>query len=214
LIEESSNQLILKIIEDAKEQAKVIVEEAKVSTKRLLEEKEKEMREKANKARQEILQSSKTEAENIIHRESVDAIIKTRWILLTEKRKIMDNVFRKVEEKLQSFTKEKEYQNVLGRLIEEAAIAAGGGKLEILLNKVDSHRKLPLKDYSKKVSSIVGVETTIDNSNRTISTIGGVIVQSADEKTRIDNTLSAIIERERKRLEPKITAMLFPDKPE
>jgi V/A-type H+-transporting ATPase subunit E len=211
---ESLDRLISKIQEDAREQASLIVNEAKVSSEKVLEEKRREVQEKAQKACQEILRSAKAEAENIIHRESVDAVIKSRWIILSEKQKILDTVFKKVQERLQSFTNGESYRSMLERLIEDAAAAAGGGKLELLLNKKDTQLRLPLKEMSKKISSSLGVESTLDVSEEMISAIGGVIVQSADKKTKIDNTLGSILERERRSLEPKIAAILFSSKAE
>jgi vacuolar-type H+-ATPase subunit E/Vma4 len=214
LTEESLDQLISKIQEDAREQASLIVNEAKVSSEKVLEEKRREVQDKAQKACQEILRSAKAEAENIIHRESVDAVIKSRWIILSEKHKILDAVFKKAQERIQSFTNEESYRSMLERLIEDAATAAGGGKLELLLNKKDTQLRLPLKEMSKKISSSLGVESTLDMSEEMISAIGGVIVQSADKKTKIDNTLGSILERERRSLEPKIAAILFSSKAE
>jgi len=206
------SQLISKILEDAKQQAQGIVDDAKNSSERLLEQKRRETEEKAKRACQEMLRSTEDEVENTIHRESVDAIIKTRWILLSEKRKIIDDVIKKAEQRLQAFTKHEAYPQILERLIEEAALAAGGGKLEILLNKADSQTKLRTKEIAKRVSSKLGVETVLGISQKTIDALGGVIVQSADGRTKIDNTLGSILERARRKLEPAITAMLFAEK--
>ncbi len=208
------SRLISKILEDADQQAQQIVDDAKNSSETLLEQRRRETEEKAKKACQEILRSTEDEVENTIHRESVDAIIKTRWILLSEKRKIIDDVFKKAEQRLQAFTKDKAYPHMLERLVEEAALAAGGGKLEILLNKADSQAKLPTKEIAKRVSSKLGEETGLVVSEKTIDALGGVIVQSADGRKRIDNTLGSILERARRKLEPAITSILFSEKTE
>ncbi|MBS7629684.1 V-type ATP synthase subunit E, partial [Candidatus Bathyarchaeota archaeon] len=59
------------------------------------------------------------------------------------------------------------------------------------------------------VSSRLGTETTLVKSEKTIEAAGGVIIQSSDGKTRVDNTLSSVIRRERERLEPKVNMLLF-----
>lgn len=209
MTEVTLNQLVSKILEDARKQAKTVIDEAKQSSEKALEEKRRETQEKAQKACKEIIRSADADVENIVHRRSVEATIKARWILLSEKRKILDRVFQKVEDELQSFTKGDVYMHTLERLIEEAAMATGGGKLAVLLSRADSRRKLPLREISKRVSSRLGVETTLNTSERKISTIGGAVVQSTDERTRVDNTLGSILERERKNLEPKISTILF-----
>jgi vacuolar-type H+-ATPase subunit E/Vma4 len=203
--------LISRILEDAKEQSSAIVAEAKRSAEKLLEEKEQEAQKKAQKACQEIRRSAEADTENIVHRESVDAIIKARWIMLSEKRKIIDEVFMKVKDRLRAYAKEESYQKLLIHIIEEAAVAAGEGRLEVLVNESDSQRKLPLKELSAKVSSKLDVETTLKLSDKIINAIGGAVVQSEDGRTKIDNTLESILERERKNLEPKATAVLFSD---
>lgn len=208
---ESLDRLISRILEDAKEQSSAIVTEAKRSAEKLLEEKEQEAQKKAQKACQEIRRSAEADTENIVHRESVDAIIKARWIMLSEKRKIIDEVFMKVKDRLRAYAKEESYQKLLIHIIEEAAVAAGEGRLEVLVNESDSQRKLPLKELSAKVSSKLDVETTLKLSDKIINAIGGAVVQSEDGRTKIDNTLESILERERKNLEPKATAVLFSD---
>lgn len=208
---ESLDRLISRILEDAKEQSSAIVTEAKRSAEKLLEEKEQEAQKKAQKACQEIRRSAEADTENIVHRESVDAIIKARWIMLSEKRKIIDEVFMKVKDRLRAYAKEESYQKLLIHIIEEAAVAAGEGRLEVLVNESDSQRKLPLKELSAKVSSKLDVETTLKLSDKIINAIGGAVVQSEDGRTKIDNTLESILERERNNLEPKATAVLFSD---
>ncbi|MEM2942013.1 MAG: V-type ATP synthase subunit E family protein [Candidatus Bathyarchaeia archaeon] len=209
--EPTQNRLISKILGDAREEARSIIEDAKKSAERLLEQRNREAEERARKACQEIIKSAEDEVENIIHRESVDAIIKTRLILLSEKRKIIDDVFKRAEQRLREFTEDEAYPEMLERLIEEAAIAAGGGRLEILLNKADSRRKLPIKEIAKRVSSKLGVETTLETSDKPIDSYGGVIISSADGRTKADNTLASILERTRRRLEPEIARILFSD---
>ena len=208
---ESLDRLISRILEDAKEQSSAIVAEAKRSAEKLLEEKEQEAQKKAQKACQEIRRSAEADTENIVHRESVDAIIKARRMILSEKRKIIDEVFMKVKDRLQDYAKDESYQKLLIHIIEEAAMAAGEGRLEVLVNKSDSQRKLPLKGLSAKVSSKLNIETTLKLSDKIINVMGGAVVQSEDGRTKIDNTLESILERERKNLEPKATAVLFSD---
>jgi vacuolar-type H+-ATPase subunit E/Vma4 len=209
LTEGSADKLVSKILEDARAQARGIISDAEDSSKKILEERQREAQEKARAACQEMLRAAEGEAENIIHRESVDTIIKTRWMLLSEKRKIIDNVFKKAEDKLRAIGSEDRYLQLLTRLIAEGAEAAGGGKLEILLNRTDTQLKIPLKDISKRVSSKLGRETILEISHTNITSKGGVIIQTTDGRTKIDSTLESILERERRRLEPRISDILF-----
>ena len=209
MTEGSADKLVSKIFEDARAQAKKIISDAEDSSKKILEERQREAQEKAQAACQEILRAAEAEADNIIHRESVDTIIKTRWMLLSEKRKIIDNVFKKAEDKLRAIGSEDRYLQLLMRLIAEGAEAAGGGKLEILLNRADTQLKIPLKDISKRVSSKLGRETILKISHTNAISKVGVIIQTTDGRTKVDSTLESILERERRRLEPRISDILF-----
>ncbi|MBS7650503.1 MAG: V-type ATP synthase subunit E [Candidatus Bathyarchaeia archaeon] len=209
LAERSLEILISKIIDDAREAASSILDEAKTSKQRYIEEVRRRVTEKAEKECREIIRKAEHEAEGLVRRKSVEASIRARWRILSEKRKIVDKVFQMVEENIHSVRNEDNYLKMLERLIEEAAVAAGGGRLEVLLNKDDSRLRLPLKEIAGRVSSRLGADTTLVKSEKTIEATGGVIIQSSDGKTRVDNTLSSVIKRERERLEPRVNMLLF-----
>ncbi|TRO61875.1 hypothetical protein E2P64_00845 [Candidatus Bathyarchaeota archaeon] len=206
-----AGKLVSKILKDSDEQTKMIIDEANVSSAGLREEKVTEIKEKAETNCEKILNAAKLEADNIIRRETVNAKIKTRLKILSQKRKLLDEVFKKAEQQFESSTKQEIYGKMLSSLIIEAATAAGGGNLEIFLNGSDVKRKLPVKEISKTVSSELGSDVNIVISKKTIDVVGGVLVQTADRKTKIDSTLEAILERSRKDLELKISEILFKD---
>jgi V/A-type H+-transporting ATPase subunit E len=206
-----AGKLVSKILKDSDEQTKMIIDEANVSSAGLREEKVTEIKEKAETNCEKILNAAKLEADNIIRRETVNAKIKTRLKILSQKRKLLDEVFKKAEQQFESSTKQEIYGKMLSSLIIEAAKAAGGGNLEIFLNGSDVKRKLPVKEISKTVSSELGSDVNIVISKKTIDVVGGVLVQTADRKTKIDSTLEAILERSRKDLELKISEILFKD---
>jgi vacuolar-type H+-ATPase subunit E/Vma4 len=205
------NKLVSKILKDADEQAKTIINDAKASSEDLYKVREKEIKQKAETNCEKILNSAKLEADNIIRRETVNVKIKTRWKILSKKRNFVNEAFKKAEKQFESITKQVTYEKMLNSLIIEAAIASGGGNLEILLNDNDAKRKLPIKELKKTVNSRLGTNVDIVISKKRIQVFGGVIVQTTDGKTKIDNTLEALLERSRKDLEPKISKILFED---
>ncbi|MBS7626283.1 V-type ATP synthase subunit E [Candidatus Bathyarchaeota archaeon] len=174
-----------------------------------VEEIQRQVTEKAERECREIIRKAEQEAEGLVRRQSVEASIRARWRILSEKRKMVDKVFQVVEENIRSIRNDDKYLKMLERLVEEAAVAAGGGRLEVLFNKDDSRLRLPLEEIAGRVSSRLGTETTLVKSEKTIEAAGGVIIQSSDGKTRVDNTLSSVIRRERERLEPKVNMLLF-----
>jgi V/A-type H+-transporting ATPase subunit E len=209
LSKSSTNKLVSKILGDADAQTQIILNEAKIFSTDLKQKREKEIKEKAETNCEKILNSAKIEAENIIRRETVNAKIKTRWNILSQKRNFVNEAFKKAEKQFESYVKKETYGAILNSLIIEAVVAAGGGKLEILMNEKDAKRKLPVKEISKEVSSKLSTNVDIIISKKKIKTVGGVIIQTADGKTKIDNTLEALLTRKRKDLEPKISEVLF-----
>ena len=198
-------------MKDSDEQAKIIIDEARISSTGLREERVNEIKEKAETNCEKVLNAAKLEADNIVRRETVNAKIKTRWKILSQKRNFIDEAFKKAEQQFESSTKQETYGKMLSSLIIEAATAAGGGNLEIYLNERDAKRKLSVKELSKIAGTKLGTDVNIVISKKKIDVVGGVLVQTADGKTKIDNTLEAILERSRKDLEPKISKILFKD---
>ncbi len=198
-------------MKDSDEQAKIIIDEARISSTGLREEKVNEIKEKAETNCEKVLNAAKLEADNIVRRETVNAKIKTRWKILSQKRSFMDEAFKKAEQQFESSTKQETYGKMLSSLIIEAAKAAGGGNLEIYLNERDAKRKLSVKELSKIAGTKLGTDVNIVISKKKIDVVGGVLLQTVDGKTKIDNTLEAILERSRKDLEPKISEILFKD---
>jgi V/A-type H+-transporting ATPase subunit E len=198
-------------MKDSDEQSKIIIDEAKISSRGLREEKVNEIKEKAETNCEKVLNAAKLEADNIIRRETVNANIKTRWKILSQKRNFIDEAFKKAEKQFESSTNRETYGKMLSSLIIEAVTAAGGGNLEIYLNEHDAKRKLSVKELSKIAGTKLGTDVNIVISKKKIDAVGGVLVQTVDGKTKIDNTLEAILERSRKDLEPKISEILFKD---
>ena len=198
-------------MKDSDEQTKIIIDEARISSAGLREERVNEIKEKAETNCEKVLNAAKLEADNIVRRETVNAKIKTRWKILSQKRNFIDEAFKKAEQQFQSSTKQETYGKMLSSLIIEAATAAGGGNLEMYLNGSDAKRNLSIKELSKIASTKMGNDVNIQISKKKIDVVGGVLVQTVDGKTKIDNTLEAILERSRKDLEPKISEILFKD---
>ena len=131
------------------------------------------------------------------------------WMILSEKEKIIDRVFDEVKKKLREFTSTNEYDKILESLIEEGAIAAGGGELQVHINSYDHRRNPALDQLSSNVEKATGVRTMLRKAAEPASIIGGTLIKSEDGKVTVDNTLEALIESRRKDLEPKISTILF-----
>ncbi len=200
--------LIKKILDDAKKEADESIEKSRKTAQGALEEKRQEARKKAEEESGTLIKTAEDQARSIVESAIANSRIRMNWMILSEKEKIIDKVFDEVKIKLKEFTRSNEYDRMLESLIEEGAIAAGGGQLQVHLNNYDHERNLPLDRLSDNVEKATGVKTTLRKAEVTNS-IGGVLIKSNDGKVAVDNTFEALIKSRRKDLEPKISAILF-----
>ena len=201
--------LIKKILGDAKKEADETVERSRKTAQGVLEEKREEAKKKAEGESESLIKAAEDQARSIIESSIANSRIRMNWMILSEKEKIIERVFGEVNRKLREFTRTNEYDKLLGSLIEEGAIAAGGGELQVHLNSYDCQRNQALDQLSDNVEKATGVRTVLRKATDQANTIGGALIRSKDGKVAVDNTLEALIERRRKDLEPKISSILF-----
>lgn len=201
--------LIEKILGDAKKEADETIERSRKTAQGVLDEKLEEARKKAEGESKSLIKAAEDQAKSIIESSIANSRIRMNWMILSEKEKIIERVFEEVKKKLREFTRTNEYDKILESLIEEGAIAAGGGELQVHLNSYDYERSLALDRLSDDVEKATGVRTMLGKASETAETIGGALIKSKDGKVAVDNTLESLIESRRKDLEPKISTILF-----
>jgi len=201
--------LIEKILDDAKKEADETLERSRKTAQGVLDEKREEARKKAEGESETLIRAAEDQARSVIESSIANSRIRMNWMILSEKEKIIERVFGEVKKKLRGFTRTDDYDKILKSLIEEGAIAAGGGELQVYLNSYDYQRDLALDQLSDNVKKATGVRTMLSKATEPTNTIGGALVKSKDGKVAVDNTLEALIESRRKDLEPKIAALLF-----
>jgi len=209
LSESHQEALIEKILSDAKKEANETMERSRETAQGVLNEKREEARKKAEGESESLIKTADDQARSIIESSIANSRIRMNWMILSEKEKVIDRVFDEVKKKLREFTRTNEYDKILESLIEEGAIAAGGGELQVHLNSYDYQRNLALDQLSDNVEKATGVKTMLRKATDPANTIGGALIKSKDGKVTVNNTLEALIERRRKDLEPKISAILF-----
>ena len=206
---ESRQTLIEKILGDAKKEADENIERSRKTAQGVLDEKREEARKKAEGESESLIKAAEDQAKSIIESSIANSRIRMNWMILSEKEKIIERVFDEVKKKLREFTRTNEYDKILESLIEEGAIAAGGGELQVHLNSYDYERSLALDRLSDDVEKATGVRTMLGKASETAETLGGSLIKSKDGKVAVDNTLESLIESRRKDLEPKISTILF-----
>lgn len=205
-MESSGNEILDRILKDAKDEAKSITEEAKNSAKKLIEQQRQLARHSAEKEANSLLKSAENDAEIIRGKVSTDIRSRASWIVLSEKNRLITNVLDEVKQRLVAMQKSKDYPPVLEKMIVDAGTVLGGGTLEVMLNEGDS--SLKLDKLEKKIADNTGAETQLNVSGQRIKA-GGVIVKTVDGRAFVDNTFEAMLRRRERELRLKVAKILF-----
>ena len=179
----------LKIIRDAHEMADNILAKAKED----IEEFKREQGEKINK-----------EAMSVKERIITSFELKKDKELLTEKKRVLDEVFDKVIKKVKSLPKE-EYLNFLERLILKYVQT---GDEQLFISEDD--KKIVDEGFLKRINEKLRTSGKAGNivlSEETASILGGVIL--GRENIKINASLELIVEDIREKWEKEVGQILF-----
>ena len=199
-----------RIIEDAVKEAELILRSAKEEAKKMIEEQRKRAVEDATKEISILVKRAKEEAEALKRKILSEADIKVKWMIIEEKRRIIDEVLKAALARMEEYARSKsEYVEYLKRTIVRAGVILGGGDLRILLNKRDSKLNLDLEELARAIEMETGVRTTLSISDTNISTVGGFILESADGKRRLDSTFEGLLRTRARQLQIELARILF-----
>lgn len=138
-----------------------------------------------------IIQSAKKQAENIKRQiiGSSRLTARNKELLLIES--AINDIFAKAKQKLGSAYNEKEYKDLLKRMIEENVQRLGSAEVVIECNKNDLEIvKKILSDLSANKNKV-----KITLSKKPVDIIGGIRAVSGDGTMTLDNSLDSQIER-------------------
>ena len=105
---------------------------------------------------------------------------------------IIEQCFTKAHHEL-SILKDKNYEKVVKKLVEEG-IKKIGGKCSLIISRA----------ADKKIAQ--ELELTVDGR---VETLGGVIIKSIDGKVTLDHTFDGILKREKEKIRRKVGKILF-----
>lgn len=208
-MEPQVQKVVDKILQDAKEQAMRIVNEARGSAEIILEHQQELARQKAADEVASILTKARDEAKILVAIEESEAKRKANWMILSEKERLISNTLDEVRTKLTAFSNSKKYVPFLQKIIIDAGVALGGGKLEILLSEKDSALPLSSSSLSRTVAEKTGAKTEFRLSDERIKASGGTVIRLADGKILVDNTFDAMVQRNERHLRLTIAKILF-----
>ena len=208
-MEPEVKRIVDQIIHDAKKEAKSIVEEAQKSAEMMLEKRRELAREKAGKKASSILKRAESEVEAIKEMVPTDAKRKAGWMILSEKERLVTGVLDEVKTKLEALSQSEKYIPILEKMILDAGIVLGGGKLEVSLNERDSALPLKFSTLAKAIAEKTGKKTQIKLSKEKTEAFGGAVVKKVDGRIVVDNTFEAILKRRERDLRFKIAKILL-----
>lgn len=154
-----------------------------------------------------IIHSAKKQAENLKRQiiGSSRLTARNRELLLIES--AINDIFAKAKQKLGSAYNEKEYRDLLKRMIEESAQRLGSAEVVIECNKNDLEIvKKILSDLSANKNKV-----KITLSKKPIDIIGGIRSVSGDGTMTLDNSLDSQIERLKPLIRKELVQLLRGD---
>ncbi len=192
--------IIEKIISDAKAEANQIVSRAEEEAKRRIEDKKKEIEKEFEKVKGKIKEEAQTHKMRLIQIASLELKKK----VLAKKQELINRLFSELENKLLSLPEDK-YINFLANRIAEASET---GEEEIILNQNDKEKIG--KKLVEKVNSILnknGKRGNLILSESTANIKGGFILKSG--KSQINGSIEYILKQIREEKLTEIAKKLF-----
>jgi V/A-type H+-transporting ATPase subunit E len=202
-----TEKIVSSILSDAKFKADSLSEEAENESKSILEEGEKvTLMEK-----EKILEDGKKQSAMRYQQIISEAKMKSRRMELDSREKVIEESFKKAEEKLVKIgaSESAEYKESIKNIITEAALEIGGGDLILLLKQEDEAKiKDSISEIENDVKAKTGKETNLEMGNN-INTIGGTIVKTKNGDIEVNNTIEARMLRFKKSLRSEVARILF-----
>ena len=208
-MEPQLQKIVDKILDEARENAKHLIGEAREYEETLMKQQREQGRQKAQEEILAVLQKAENKVDIAAITETIEANRKANWLVLTEKTRLVSQVLDEVRARLEAFSKSKNYERLLQKLIVDAGTVLGGGNLEVQLNEKAARLSLDLSMLAESVTKKTSTRTQLKLSSENVKTAGGVVVKTADGKIIVDNTFEAILKRSERGLKQKIAKILF-----
>jgi len=181
-----------KLIQEIKNDSQQEIDKINKETEKKLKEIQKEAEKKAEQIAQKTFDQAKKQIENKNRIKTSKARHDSQREIMKIKEQIIDEAFQKAIEKLKEL-KSQEYQEIINKIITKTIKNLG---------------KNPKITVSRKEDEEIAKKHNIKITGRTQS-IGGVILQSEDNKITMNYTFEAILKREKENIRIQIGNLLF-----
>jgi len=201
-----AEEIVSKILEDAKREAEKITKEARLEAEKILEDAKKE----AEKRKNDILKKGEKEAEMVKNRIIAEAKLEVRKKKLMKREELIEMAVKKLKGDLIKLPEKEEYSTLLFKLIIEGIIAIGEEEVVIDLNEKD-YKTLDSKvmwAIESEMEKLLNKPVIVRKGN-IVDIIGGCIVRNKDGSKICNNSLEAVFERILENIKGKIAELLF-----
>jgi V/A-type H+/Na+-transporting ATPase subunit E len=202
-----AEKIVSNIISDAQTKADALIQKAQEETSAIVAEGEK----KAQIESEKIGESAERQAQMKYQQLISEAKMNSKRMKLEAREKIIEESFKKARDQLKEMvaSSSEDYVESLKRLIIEASVEIGGGKLIACLKKEDVDViKKEIKSLEKDVTDKTGQKTTL-KIGENITAIGGAIVKTENGEIEVNNTIDARMLRFKKALRSEVARVLF-----
>jgi len=184
------------ILATANAKSQTIITKAENERQQLLDEARKNI----NREAAEITRNAEADAEGVKRREISEVRHRVKLREELEKDKVLTDVLNETKKKVHEIVNDKnKYSAYLVRLVTDSIRQLGMQSVRVHLNAEDL-KNIDITALVREVTSAVKTPTKIEVARDLVTTSGGVVVSSPDDKIRIVNTFEQRFEA----LEPKL----------
>jgi V/A-type H+-transporting ATPase subunit E len=184
------------ILATANAKSQTIITKAENERQQLLDEARKNI----NREAAEITRNAEADAEGVKRREISEVRHRVKLREELEKDKVLTDVLNETKKKVHEIVNDKnKYSSYLVRLVSDSIRQLGMQSVRVHLNAEDL-KNIDITALVREVTSAVKTPTKIEVAKDPVTTSGGVVVSSSDDKIRIVNTFEQRFEA----LEPKL----------
>ena len=199
------NQMVEDIINNAKIEADKFLTDSKNQTQEILQK----AKDVAENEKQNILEIQSKQIKELEKQQIASLNLQARREILQKKEDEIRKIFKLAEAQLKEFPKKAAYTKVLEELIIEAGTALGGGNLIIKIRKEDTTKVKDLTTIAKAITKACGNKCSLKISKETITTLGGIVLQTEDSTITVDNTFDARLEQKYYTIRTAVANKLF-----
>jgi vacuolar-type H+-ATPase subunit E/Vma4 len=198
-----------KLVEEILKESRAKAEEIRKEGLTQIEDSVSKAKAEAMREADLIARNTKTECDAVVNRRVSLEKQKARLAYLAQKNYVLDDVMSEVQTRLVEFCRDdSQYPPFLLKSIVRGMEAVPSDRAKVALSESDLRRYRGPKLVEDALARMQTPKTVVLN-DEPITTIGGAVVMSQDNKVRVDCTLEAKLELMKTQLLTEISRILF-----